>query len=598
MYFSFDLSNDLDNSIDNANYINNLLGIQQNSLAIPPTLIEEDTASQRISSNADAPFILNEPIYSINSLIIGIMINAKTIGTLDIYTIKRINAIDGQPFNYNDFTLKETLNVTNTGVQIIKFKNPFILPDDEYLAVASPNSTCRFYFGTGYNQSFLYRSHNTETDTYIHKKSSYINIAVIYKDMYLINDDSIFKKVSSILQILNLLNINETLILNGRVSTAKNIANINNAPYFLQTTFNYDYYITKINFKTSTSGTISFGVIDPKDLTNNKPENLNIQNIQTTTVYSEGEHDIIFDEPLLLKKGWRLMYYLPSDSAKIIYHSGTPADVDHGFLFYNATSKTLQTATSSLNLILYGIKSTNDDTTDSIYKDKAISILGDSISTFSGYIPEGNAVYYPSGTITSVSDTWWKKLIDALGANLEINNSWSGSRVTTTAGETSAGCMDRCENLGNPDAIIIYMGINDFNNEVPIGEYDGTSTIPESTITFREAYAIMLNKVLTKYQFAEIWVCTLPQCERNSETGFPEINQQNLPLYEYNKAIVELANAFGVKILDHNKCGMTYQNMPTFNPDKLHPNKNGHSLMANNAIKQMDPSIKFRYPIS
>lgn len=37
---------------------------------------------------------------------------------------------------------------------------------------------------------------------------------------------------------------------------------------------------------------------------------------------------------------------------------------------------------------------------------KKISILGDSISTFSGYIPSGNAVWYPRGEITSVKDTW------------------------------------------------------------------------------------------------------------------------------------------------------------------------------------------------
>ena len=37
---------------------------------------------------------------------------------------------------------------------------------------------------------------------------------------------------------------------------------------------------------------------------------------------------------------------------------------------------------------------------------KKISILGDSISTFSGYIPSGNATWYPRGEITSVKDTW------------------------------------------------------------------------------------------------------------------------------------------------------------------------------------------------
>lgn len=235
-------------------------------------------------------------------------------------------------------------------------------------------------------------------------------------------------------------------------------------------------------------------------------------------------------------------------------------------------------------------------TGSSPYSGKKLSILGDSISTFSGYIPSGNATYYPHGTIQTVDDTWWKKLIDALGMSIEVNNSWSGSRVTTTNGETSAGCGTRAQSLGTaPDVIIIYMGINDFNNEVAIGTYDGRSAVPTTTTTFREAYGIMLDKVLTAYPSAEVWVATLPQCERNGSSGFPEINGNSVALDVFNAAIRELADAFGVKILEHNKCGLTYQNMPVFNPDNLHPNKYGHSLLANNDIWQMDPSCVTRY---
>lgn len=231
-----------------------------------------------------------------------------------------------------------------------------------------------------------------------------------------------------------------------------------------------------------------------------------------------------------------------------------------------------------------------------IYNGKTLSILGDSISTYEGYIPEGNPAYYPKATVTSVTDTWWKKLIDALGMELNVNNSWSGSRVTTTGGDDAAGCMSRATALGTkPDVIIVWMGINDFNNEVALGQYDGTDELPTQTTTFREAYAIMLDKILTAYQESEVWVCTLASCERNAETGFPEINGNGVALAEYNKAIVELANAFGVKVLEHGSCGLTYQNMPVYNPDNLHPNKYGHSLIANNDIRQMDVTCDVRY---
>ena len=289
-----------------------------------------------------------------------------------------------------------------------------------------------------------------------------------------------------------------------------------------------------------------------------------------------------------------IVFNTRTDTARFYYG-------DYGIdkIFYCVNGNTVIRASSGLGVTFIGVKYNFLPPVQSVYNGKKISILGDSISTFAGYIPAGNATYYPNGTVQSVSDTWWYKLYTALGMTLEVNNSWSGSRVTTTGGETSAGCMTRCENLGtSPDVIIVWMGINDFNNEVALGTYDGSTHVPTATNTFREAYGIMLNKILSAYPSAEVWVCTLPQCERNAETGFPEINGNGIALVEFNKAIIELATAFGVKVLDHNKCGLTYQNMPVFNPDNLHPNKYGHSLVANNDIRQMDNAVRTRYNIS
>lgn len=239
----------------------------------------------------------------------------------------------------------------------------------------------------------------------------------------------------------------------------------------------------------------------------------------------------------------------------------------------------------------------------SVYAGKKLSLLGDSISTFKGYVPAGNSVWYTGSNngVSSVNDTWWMKLIQALEMNLLVNNSWSGSRVTTTNGTASSGCDSRCEALGtSPDVIIVYMGINDFNNGVAIGAYDGTGSFPTVTAAFREAYAVMLNKILVKYPRAEVWVCTLPCCERTGENAFPEVNRNGVTLDAWNGAIRELAALFGVKVLDVAKCGLTYQNLNLYMGDYadgegLHPNAAGHSLIANHAIRQMDPSVKTRW---
>lgn len=238
------------------------------------------------------------------------------------------------------------------------------------------------------------------------------------------------------------------------------------------------------------------------------------------------------------------------------------------------------------------------------YSGKTLSILGDSISTFAGYIPSGNAVYYTGSNsgVSSVNDTWWKKLMDATGMTLNLNNSWSGSRVAGASGTASAG-FTRASNLGtDPDVIIVYMGINDFNNEVGLGTYDGTGEFPATTTTFREAYATMLNNLLTAYPLAEVYVCTLPYDEKNGAVGFPEMNGNNVLLAAWNDAIREMADLFGLPVIEFSKCGLYYHNMDTYMGDysssaktALHPNAAGHSKLANMAIKTIDPSNMKRY---
>ena len=70
----------------------------------------------------------------------------------------------------------------------------------------------------------------------------------------------------------------------------------------------------------------------------------------------------------------------------------------------------------------------------SAYNGKKLSIIGDSIETFDaeGYKIDGYNMYYPALNVRRVDQTWWKQVLDSSGMTLEINASWSGSRVTNT----------------------------------------------------------------------------------------------------------------------------------------------------------------------
>ena len=120
-------------------------------------------------------------------------------------------------------------------------------------------------------------------------------------------------------------------------------------------------------------------------------------------------------------------------------------------------------------------------------------------------------------------------------------------------------------------------------------------TVPSNgPSTFREAYAIMLDRIMTTYPLAKVYCCTLNQCERRGSIGFPEINTNGDSITEFNEAIRSLANSFGAGIIEHNASGMTYYNMNTYTGDwasasgqGLHPNASGMQLLANSTVSKL-----------
>ena len=122
---------------------------------------------------------------------------------------------------------------------------------------------------------------------------------------------------------------------------------------------------------------------------------------------------------------------------------------------------------------------------------KRFMILGDSYSTYAGCIPKGYATYYsPEGDPNSdhtvkkmqKKDTWWQRMIDATGAELVLNNSWSGSTICYTgrSGDCSrtSSYIYRYRQLyengffddNDIDTVLVFGGTNDSWIDVPLGE--------------------------------------------------------------------------------------------------------------------------------
>lgn len=226
---------------------------------------------------------------------------------------------------------------------------------------------------------------------------------------------------------------------------------------------------------------------------------------------------------------------------------------------------------------------------------KTLSILGDSISTFSGHIQDGYLTYYPKGDVTSPAQTYWQILAAKLGLKIGANCSWSGSCVHGDSASTTsalAGCSTRRINDlasgGIPDYIIVYIGINDFNSGTPLGDYTPEDQWVSDGVynDFTHSYARMLQKIMTTYPKARIIVCTLMESSlRDSDGSYPTKRSDGTTLADFNRAIRALAEAYGLLLADLHSCGIHWANMSDYYHDSnLHPNAAGHLLMARHLL--------------
>lgn len=147
---------------------------------------------------------------------------------------------------------------------------------------------------------------------------------------------------------------------------------------------------------------------------------------------------------------------------------------------------------------------------------KSVSILGDSYSTFEGYLqPDTNFVWYwkkpdrKHTDVSSVAQTWWHLFIKENGYKLCKNNSFSGSTICNTGynkeNYSKRSFIARMNNLGSPDIILILGGTNDSWAGSPIGEYKYNDWTHEELFHFRPAMAYMLSDMKERYPNVEIY---------------------------------------------------------------------------------------------
>lgn len=201
------------------------------------------------------------------------------------------------------------------------------------------------------------------------------------------------------------------------------------------------------------------------------------------------------------------------------------------------------------------------------YKGKYLSVLGDSISSFEGYISEGCLAGYNEGYDMRVSDMWWYEMARLCGMNICTINASGGSGVTDLGDPQYKGNGDRATALDvpgcTPDVICVLLGINDFFNGV---DYD----------QFTQEYTEMVQTMKGEYPDAEIFLCTYFELPGDYKAGVDDLNA----------IVAQIASEQGVQVLDLHGCELASENaedrFTDYNEETggaVHPNAVGQKIM-------------------
>lgn len=233
-----------------------------------------------------------------------------------------------------------------------------------------------------------------------------------------------------------------------------------------------------------------------------------------------------------------------------------------------------------LSFLLWLSGSAKANVKDSI----TFAVMGNSISTYYGYIPDGYKVFYTEDREKKygiqVGDTWWMQLSRLSGLTFLANASWSGSRVSCDLLNSDAPFVSNARvaavgRAGVPDIIFIMGGTNDWNQaKLPLGNYS-TDTFTDS-LSFRGAYAMLLHKLSTKYPNTKL-VC-LSITPRSA--GVNQMNDIGYTQADANESIRRIAQQFGGYYIDCTTIPFS-SNWSLYTLDKLHPTVAGATLMAN-----------------
>lgn len=238
--------------------------------------------------------------------------------------------------------------------------------------------------------------------------------------------------------------------------------------------------------------------------------------------------------------------------------------INLGYIFCSSKTKYLNAQVEVVGEI-------TTPTVEKRWTGKKITCLGDSI-TWGDIDGAGNGGFDYS---------WTSHMTELCGFKTVENLGIKGTRITST--NSGGSFVERCVPIKDADVIVIFGGINDFNNNMVLGTFLSTDVN-----TFYGALNIMYFKTITNNPNAKMLAITPMKESKFFGTYGSDFelakNDEGHTQLDYVEAIRKTADYFSIPVLDlYEQAPFTPYVQPQraiYMPDGLHPSEKGYKELA------------------
>ena len=359
----------------------------------------------------------------------------------------------------------------------------------------------------------------------------------------------------------------------SRLLTSTRIRKLNNISNNLKINTNIPLLETIENFNVIYTNQNPIGEQIKITTINDTKMNIKIYPIEKGKTYKVIATNIYSVRGLVLTDDKYNITYVSStenvDPANKFEYSFTPSE--NGYAFISNYRPSIY-GEGSIECVIPSINNTSN-----ILKNKKLVADGDSITNgadgigYPEYIAQNNEMEFLE--------------------NLAVNGATIATGTTFDDNTNRHWICKSVENLNNTaQYILIGGGVNDFWNNVPLGEITNNYNDDVNTNTFIGALEYMARILLNKYNKDQHIYFII---YHNILNIFNNHNDINLTFNDYYNAIIQVMNKYSINVIDLHKISKFntginfYKNNYTFNQDGIHPNAQGYEYFYNNIISNI-----------